>query len=232
MSNKNKLQFISMINGFPDELYPQPANKEIPQWFKDMPVLTNNMRKYDRGGTVKRCPSFIEWFNHGYVLKMWSDVVFNNSEEHWGWRTPDQQFSWDKHPAEQFQEHLPHNRVNVVYKCKGPIKVVAPKGYSCYELPLLFDYNPDWQVMAGINASDTFHEWNTTICLFGDKEEIFIPKGTPISLIVPFKREKLKSVNLNYQNIDQKTKNLMDKVQYAGRSLFSGSYYENKKNFS
>ena len=27
---------------------------------------------------VKRCPSFIEWFGQGFVLKMWSDVILRN----------------------------------------------------------------------------------------------------------------------------------------------------------
>lgn len=221
---KDKIQFISSINGMPEDLFPQPAKNEYPNWFKNMPLLTNGMKKYNRGGTVKRCPSFIEWFSGGYILKMWSDVVLYNSETHWGWETPDQQFSWDKHPAEQFQDYLPHNKVNVVYKCKGPIKVVTPKGWSCYELPLLFDYNNDWQVMAGINGTDTFHEWNTTICLFGDKKEIFIPRGTPISKIIPFKRTKIKAENKFYSDLDRNTINKLEQSTYGGRSLFTGSY--------
>jgi hypothetical protein len=224
--HKNKIEFISLIEGFPEELYPQPAKSEIPKWFKDMPMLTEGMKKYDRGGTVRRCPSFIEWLGQGYIVKMWSDVVLKNSEDFWEWRTPDNQFRWDKHPAEQYQQWLPHDRVNVVYKCASPFKVVTPKGWSCYEFPLLFDHNPDWQVMAGINNSDTFHEWNSTIMLFGDKEEIFIPRGTPISQIVPFKRGKLKNKNTFIHDIDKKTKGSMQRSEYSGRSLFTGSYFE------
>ena len=226
---KDKIQFISTIHGMPDDLFPEPSRKNYPDWFKDMPLLTEGMKKYNRGGTVKRCPSFIEWFGQGYVLKMWADVVFYNSEDHWGWETPDQQFSWDKHPAEQFQNYLPHDRVNVVYKAKSPFKVVTPKGWSCYELPLLFDYNNDWAVMAGINGTDTFFEWNTTICLFGKKDKIFIPRGTPISQIVPFKRNSLQSVNNFYNDVDKETAKRLYKSEYGGRSLFTGSY-EIRKN--
>ena len=78
--------------------------------------------------------------------------------------------------------------------------------------------------MAGINGTDTFHEWNTTICLFGDKEEIFIPRGTPISQIVPFKRGSLKAENKHYNQISKQTKDRLNKSQYGGKSLFTGSY--------
>jgi|TARA_B100000212_G_scaffold3576_2_gene2652 hypothetical protein len=220
----NKIQFVSMWEGMPEELYPQPSRLEYPKWFKDMPILTDGQKKYDRGGTVKRCPSFIEWFGQGYLLKMWADVVLNNSDEGWGWRTPDSEHSWDRHPKEQFEDYLPHDRVNVVYKCRSPWKVLTPPGWSCYELPLLFDYNRDWEVMAGINGTDTFFEWNTTICLFGDKKEIFIPRGTPISQIVPFKRKKLKPENKYYGDIDKATKARIKLSQYNGRSMFTGSY--------
>ena len=220
----DKIEFISMIEGMPDDLYPQPSRSEYPQWFKNMPLLTNGMKKYNRGGTVKRCPSFIEWFGQGYILKMWSDVVFKNDSKYWEWHTPDHLFAWDRHPANQFEDFLPHDKVNIVYKASSPLKVVTPPGWSCYELPLLFDYNNDWQVMAGINGTDTFHEWNTTICLFGDKEEIFIPRGTPISQIVPFKRGSLKAENKHYNQISKQTKDRLNKSQYGGKSLFTGSY--------
>ena len=79
--------------------------------------------------------------------------------------------------------------------------------------------------MAGMNATDQFHEWNTTICLFGDKEEIFIPAGTPISQIVPFKRSgKLEPVYTEYEDLDRKTLKRMQKSMYKGWSKFTGSY--------
>lgn len=224
MRNKDKIQFISDWEGMPEDLFPQPSRLEYPNWFKNMPVLTNGQRKQSRGGTVKRCPSFIEWFGQGYVLKMWSDVVFYNDAENWGWETPDGKFRWDIHPTYQFQDYLPHDRVNVVYKAVSPWKIITPKGWSCYELPLLFDYNNDWQVMAGINGTDTFHEWNTTIGLFGDKSEIFIPRGTPISQIVPFKRKRLKHVNQYMDKLDKETRYKLKNSQYDGRSMFTGSY--------
>ena len=225
MGKHNNIEFVSMVPGMPEEMYPQPSRLEYPDWFKDMPLLTQGMKKYDRGGTVKRCPSFVEWFGQGFILKMWSEVILQNDGKEWGWNTPDSRFSWDRHPANQFEDFLPHDKVNVVYKANCPIKVITPPGWSCYELPLLFDYNNDWQVMAGMNATDQFHEWNTTICLFGDKEEIFIPAGTPISQIVPFKRSgKLEPVYTEYEDLDRKTLKRMQKSMYKGWSKFTGSY--------
>ena len=79
--------------------------------------------------------------------------------------------------------------------------------------------------MAGMNATDKFYEWNTTICLFGDKKEIFIPRGTPISQIVPFKRSgKLEPVYKEFEDVDKKTLERMKKSSYGGWSKFTGSY--------
>ena len=41
----NKIQFVSMWEGMPEELYPQPSRLEYPKWFKDMPILTDGQKK-------------------------------------------------------------------------------------------------------------------------------------------------------------------------------------------
>ena len=185
----------------------QPASKYMPQWFKDMPYdynddvdnfPINNKELIPNGRTLKRCPSFIDVFKQGYVFVAPCDYWLSYKEEtnEFWWQVSNEKFALETHDPNQFQGLVPESGVKAVYKVVNTLQMIAPKGYSVWQMPMMYHYkqSQDWYVPYGVIDVDTHHEVNPQIFYASDKKEILIKKGTPLCYIVPFKREATKIV--------------------------------------
>ena len=64
---------FSTIKGLEEIYPPSSAIESIPEWFKKMPIeVTEKFSGHP--GTAKRCPSFVDYFSSGIVLKLWCDI--------------------------------------------------------------------------------------------------------------------------------------------------------------
>ena len=64
---------FSLVHGTEDMFpRPYPANKDIPDWYKAMPVEAEAHGA--KGGTVKNCPPFLEAMTCGYILPLAADI--------------------------------------------------------------------------------------------------------------------------------------------------------------
>jgi hypothetical protein len=231
---KNKITIVSTIDGLDKlkDLQPQPARELTPDWFKKVPRLFPDQKPYQPGGPVKRCPSFVDWFGTGYVFPMWCDTMLANSELEWAWQTSSEAFIWEKHTAQQYMDFIPSSAdVNVVYKAINPWQVITPKGWSCIQMPLYYEYNPEWEVLPGIIHTDTHHEINPQVALKGSKDEISILSGTPLFQLIPFKRESYDTEIFSYQNAPKQIMDKIAKVRMRFLTNFTGGYKKNAKDY-
>lgn len=214
MKKNNKVKFIDNSNYVAEEFYPTLSKNDLPEWYvsmhpytygqpgarineKDFSTKTGQSGKsYGLKGlsTIKRCPPVFDAIASGYLLRLPTDLIIENSpssppikEYHW----PD----WDLidfHPPIQV-EGYPYslgNKNNNIPKLVNPWSVITSKGYSCLILPPMHRDNVI-QVFPGIVDTDTYHSPVELPFLLKDENWTgMIEAGTPVAQIIPFKREK------------------------------------------
>lgn len=224
-----KAVFTCDIVGFRDikEFQPQPARNFIPKWFKDMPIdvpyfSTDKLIPNTR--TVRLCPSFTDIFTEGFVLPAPCDIwmkVDKDDVEKWSWKLPNDKFSMEMHTRIQYSAQVPHTPVKQIFKLNYPWRLIVPKGYSVRQVPLIYDYNPDWHVAYGTYHADVVNEINLQILFTSDKEEILIKAGEPLCYYIPYKREELEMV---IDNDYEKYKPKIEESMFRALAKFKNAY--------
>ena len=242
---------VKILTSFTDllgieECLPRPASSFTPAWWKTMPYTTpkHTVRNEDGNfygegtaiGTAKRCPSFPEYFSEGYIIPMWVDMIlsYDKVKKEFAWRSSDQRFIAEAHPPFQFTDYVDpilHAQLgHFVARLICPWRIVTPKGYSVYQLPLYYHFNQKFSVLPGVIRTDELdHQINQQVLLYGENaEEIFIPRGTPLVQYIPFKRTKYK---LKVDEPDKEELNQINKAQAHFDTRFpgSGEYLRRKK---
>ena len=235
-SKNNKVIFWSAIEGLEEIVPPQPAKNYIPEWWKNTPSFMSNLEPYPTitrdKATIKVCPSVQDWFSQGYVLPMWYDVHLDIKEN--GeiiCVQSDDMFGGEAMPNDGFISWLPEQQKKhavAVFRPYCPWHMKTPVGYSCYQFPMWWHFNPDFEVPPGPVWSDEYHRINPQIILkhYG---EIKIKRGTPLCVFVPYKREPDDTFHYEIKKRDEECKILEQKTYLIGRTKFLGGYKEMQK---
>jgi len=224
----DKIQFISTVEGLEsiEACLPRPAKHFIPEWFKNIPSLTEDSI------TVKNCPSFPDYFSQGYILPMWCDtkMQYDKEKDTWSWNTSSNLFSLDSHGNQQFLDYTKASFNGIdgqfVFKASCPWRLVTPPGWSVLQLPLFYHFNQEWSVLPGIIDTDIHHEINQQILYHANGKPIILKAGSPLVLYVPFKRSNKLKLNIRYQNQNDKKKDELNKLKGFIKFAPSGSYRE------
>ena len=204
------IKFTDTI-GVPEEYRPKPADRFVPDWYKNLESYISGEKKPDGNGgtsaTAKRCMPIFDAISGGYILTTYVDVwvkqvpqvpeatlVDENTDMS---QFPTQPFyEWPSfgplgfHPLEQAPQHPGKGAHKLSYpKWINPWAITTPPGYSTLFispmhresmftiLPGIVDTD---QYKAAVNFPFVLNDWNF---------EGFIPAGTPIAQVIPFKRE-------------------------------------------
>ena len=89
----------------------------------------------------------------------------------------------------QYVNHV-QGDVKHVFKLTYPYNIIVPKGYSIRQIPMFYDYNPEWHLAYGIFEADKMPEISVQLLYTSEDNEVVIKAGTPLGYYVPFKREK------------------------------------------
>jgi len=234
---KPVIEFISMFPGLSEleDIKPQPANKFIPQWWKDMPFDLNiDKEKYRfNSGIVKQCPAFPDLFSSGYILPMWADTTlyFDKDIQNYSWRcgSNGSPFKINVFEQNKFIDYARYsyngNIANVIFQFINPWYIRLPKGYSVFQLPLFYHPTEKYSILPGTYDGNIASTDKLEVAFFGDKEEIFIKKGTPLVQYIPYKKENFK-LNIRDQNKDDLKSFEMDIVKRMGS--FKSWYAQNR----
>ena len=187
---KPKIHWWSVIDGV-DKVTPiLPAKEFVPDWWKRVERFIN--KNHDQKGTVRNCPSFPEYINQGFVVPLWCDLHLKIEHDKYEWQSPDKMFSFSSHGDEQFRDYLPQHmkdNTSIVLKPACPWRVKTPPGWSVWQLPMTYHYNPIFETLPGIIWSDIHHEINQQM-LMKQYGEFVIKRGTPLAMYVPYERNK------------------------------------------
>lgn len=176
-------------------LHPRPAGKFIPNYFKSLkPQVSQN----PAAGTVKRCVPFLDALTQGYIIPLWSDVyvqAYNGELCIEFPQTLPMDVSLSQHSYDQISNHPLSNDPygNVPAKWINPWGVETPKGWSCLFTSPLNHLETRFKILDGIVDTDTYYnQVNFPFIWTGGDGEFFIPRGTPIAQVIPFKRSETK----------------------------------------
>ena len=223
---KDIIQFVSQIEGLEtiEECRPKPAKFYIPEWFKNIP--SNNPT------SVKKCPSFTDFFSQGYVVPMWVDTKISYYKEIDEWRQESSIPGIDMtfHANNQFIDYVsPYfNGVqgNFVFKANSPWRIITPPGWSVLQLPMFYHFEKDFSVLPGIIHTDIHHEINQQVLYHGEGREVFIPRGTPIAQYIPFKRLE---TSVSVSDFTVEDSKMFRSQDLNIRSEYSGNYLRRKR---
>lgn len=165
----------------------------MPEWWKKTPAAAPNTDPRLEAGTVKVCPAFPDLYSVAYVVPAWCDFIydFNNGQPRARTSAPDR-FTLAFHGADQFLNHAPASAraaVVTVLKLNSPWFLRTSPGYSVLQLPVFYEFDPRFTVMAGAIDTDVHHEINLQVMVHS-RESFVVERGTPLAMFVPFRRER------------------------------------------
>jgi hypothetical protein len=230
---KPVIEFISRFKFLKDieEVRPVPAQKFIPEWWRNAPYSTNESKHSPEGGLVKQCPMFPDLFSSGYILPMWADTTlsFKNNE----WRVKcgsiNSPFIINAFSNDQFLKHSKYKfngfNANAVFQFENPWQIKSTKGYSIFQFPLFYHFNNDFSVLPGTYDGNVVETNKLEVAYFGNEEEVFIKRGTPLVQYIPYKKEKIDYIIRDFNKEDEEDflKNRVDRV-----GMFKNFYAQNR----
>lgn len=223
---------------------PEPASKNIPEWWKSLPQYINddkfNMQSLMHHAPqshgvpnvgVKRCLPVLDSISAGYIIKLHCDIQFKYIPQS---KTQEPFFSSvvipiSKWTPEQFDGYdIPNNYTNQVYKWNANWIIKTPPGYSCiFTHPIGYNSLP-FKTITGVVDTDKLQtDINSPFILQKDFEGI-IEAGTPIAQVIPFKREEWNSEfkEITHDEVQIRTENLLRKIVGS-----YGKNFRSKKNY-
>lgn len=217
---EQKISFIPSSQDVFDFVNPPISSKNlIPQWYKD--ISLDKPLDFDSQGkkmNLKMCMPFLDALTAGYVQETWAEIVFFKKEG----KT---EYKWAHKPeilSHRENTNIPVNdsyeKVEMVWKMPWIPKV--PKGYSILITHPFNRFDLPFFTSSGIiDADDFFHIGLGQIPFYVKKNfEGYIPIGTPIYQMIPFKRNRWAKNILNYNESEQL------KNEYIIRREFFGAY--------
>jgi len=217
-----------------EEIFPpEPAFKNIPDWYKNMESYMGGEKKPTgqggTSGTIKRCMPVFDVINAGYLIKTPADVFISqkdtfDEEGNFTGRTP--WYEWANfdliqfHPVEQAPNHPNRNGHKESYpKWINPWAIKTPPGYSVLFVQP-FHRESDFTILPGVVDTDTYSApVNFPFVLNDINFEGLIPAGTAVAQVIPFQREVWQmSVGKNEDAVES------SKVTTKLRTRFFDSY--------
>jgi len=229
---ERKIKFLAPSILMDDKkLHPEPTNKFLPEWFKELPLSYSSIGKKNHlHKTIKSCMPFLDAIKTGYVIKASTDIYFNHNFDN-----PDINNEKDTHIITKTQDYqlvLASKRLNIntggeghdpeqlggnkcpfvhdnkgkrFFKILNPWVVKTPPGYST--LFIQHFNNPDkrFTPIAGIVDTDVFNLPVNFPIIMHQEGEWLIKKYEPVICVFPFKRDDWKHEikSLSMEEIDK-----------------------------
>jgi hypothetical protein len=163
-----------------------------------------NPYQITKDSTVQHCPGIVDYLKTGYIIPAWTDMVLRliNGEMHLESVVNFKDIDFNIHRQHQFQgmsfEQMPV--MNSFNKVASPWWIKTTPGTSVLITHPYWNRNKTFTSVSAVVHPDShpihmkwFFEFNSPL---KDSPEIYdqefqvIKKGTPLMLIIPFKREK------------------------------------------
>lgn len=175
-------------------VFPAPvaAIKKAPDFYKS---IRRQHGSHPDTGTVKRCVPFMDALSAGFVIPLWADVYVVACDGQLNMTFPrdlPMSSSIQQHGYIQFPGHPLADKPYGKYfmKFMNPWVIETDPGYSCLFTSPLNHLETRFKLLDGVVDTDTYYSnVNFPFLWTGGDGEFFIPKGTPLVQVIPYKRE-------------------------------------------
>jgi hypothetical protein len=185
----------------------EPSSEFIPEWYRKSVSMipgTNSelaiRAPYVTNSTYKKCTPFFDAITAGYTVSLTADIEVIRKENNLPyimWRTERKIVT--EHTSNQWEGlPCPDGYSPFVYKWHNQFNIKLPKGYSLLFLSPINRFDLPFLTITGIVDCDMYH--NSVHFPFFIKNNFngIIEKGTPITQIIPIKRESWKKEHGTY----------------------------------
>lgn len=174
-----------------------PSSDFIPNWYRLSNPTINNEKTFllknnpnVTTSTYKKCTPFYDALTIGYTMFLSSDieVINHNGNSHVFWRTQDNLVTI--HDKEQWEGlPVPDGYIPFIYKWNNNLTLKLPKDYSLLFLNPINRFDLPFQTITGVVDCDSYGL--PVHFPFFIKKGFYgiIEKGTPITQIIPIKRD-------------------------------------------
>jgi hypothetical protein len=226
------------------EIYPEPTNKFLPEWFKELPASFGyaGNEKGILNKTIKSCMPFLDALKTGYIIKAPTDIYFNhnfdnpdNNEKDTQIIAHNQKFivaakrlninvGGEGHDPRQLGgdtcPFFHDNKGKRFFKILNPWVIKTPPGYSTLFVQPLNNPDKRFTPLAGIVDTDDFNLPVNFPIIMNQEGEWILKKYSPIICVFPFKRDNWKH-EIKPLNVDE-----ADKESYK-YFTYLHDYYKN-----
>jgi hypothetical protein len=213
--------------GVPEEYRPKPADKFVPDWYKNLESYVNGEKKPNgsggTSGTAKRCMPIFDAIGAGYIITTHVDVwvtqqpiieentpidVKENSQK------TQPYFEWPQysaigfHPVDQLPEHPSKGGHKFSYpKWTNAWAIKTPPGYSTLFVQP-FHRDSVFTILPGVVDTDTYTAPVNFPFVLNNADTFsgLIPAGTPLAQVIPFKRDSWKMELGSKEDFDEQNK--------------------------
>jgi hypothetical protein len=185
----------------------KPANEFIPEWYRKSSGIINNAttilypdKTEVTNTTYKKCTPFLDAMTSGYIVYLTADLEIGKSED--GkvlilWRT-ERKIVTDHSPEQWSGLPVPHGYYPMVLKWHNQFALNVPEEYSLLFTNPINRFDLPFQTITGIVDCDKYTGQVHFPFFLKEGFTGIIPAGTPITQIIPIKRESWKREHLEY----------------------------------
>jgi hypothetical protein len=198
----------------------QLASEVTPTWLSEQRKYENSYDKF------QNCPGMHDLMQAGYIINAWDDIRIKANRVGTVAKM-EKSFTQPLKPMNPKVvtgiAPIEKDMTLQVHKLNTPWSVTTRAGWSAMVLPATYHspFLKDLYVYGGINDYEDFHIMNFIFSPLRECE-VFIPAGTPLLQVIPYKRKSLQAVT------GSATKNDLDiyhfsfptRVRAAYRKLF------------
>lgn len=190
---------------------PIPAKRDVSKWYKDLKRYINNgidvdgSKNYFALKTGKTCIPLLDSITAGYYYRLPYDVFCSydsNGNRTIRWGDTSNNYI-DVHPTESVGDYpIPEGYEPIVFKINTTWSIQTPPGYSSLFMHPLGKFDLPFYSFHGIVDSDAFIKHMNIPIVIKAGFEGLIKQGTPISQVIPIKRESWKSEQKKFKDSD------------------------------
>jgi hypothetical protein len=212
---------------------PQPAIKDLPDWWKDHSSHGNENEELTPEGfvlTVKKCVSVFDTLATGYILYCPTDIYIDATNPYYvEWQLP-RVFSDKRDPHEVVAMHSQSQVANFpwdddvyhreIFRIHPQWTIETPPGYSTLFMQPMNRGGSPLQHIPGIIDTDKFISNGHLSYRVKKGFKGIIKQGTPLTQVIPFKRDEWEMSLAPYEESVEK----LDKQRVKIRATFKNGY--------
>lgn len=177
----------SVIEHFPVK----PANKVVPEWYKDLPPWKKNPIQNFDAPTIKGCMPAQDMMLSGYIIFNTYETVLHPEDDsrYEAFKVSTAMKPYvNSHHHEQCPVHI-NGKKKHYFKLAQPWIVKTPPGYSCLFVQPFYHFEERYRLLPAIVDTDQ-HDLSVEIPGYAmTMDNIRIESGAPLVQVIPFKRD-------------------------------------------